>query len=125
MAVELEQAIIDREDRAIEVRDTYLIEFVGCQAWVVQHPIEPERCYLVDFIERTCTCPDYNCYCQAHGRGIDCKHLLALLPRWEETTGVRLPFRLNGRAVADPGFVAIRDADRDEFGNLVDPFAID
>lgn len=105
MATDLYEAIRERRDRACEVREDYETEYVGCQCWVVQHPDEPERCYLVDMIERRCTCPDWSC--TAHGLGIDCKHIVAIGPMWEEFTGqvfhaqAAPPFGMPGHRTVD------------------------
>lgn len=79
--IDIDIAIADRIDRAIVVRNEYSIEHAGGQSWVVQHPDEPERTYLVDMSERKCSCPDYKC--TASGLSIDCKHIIALIPVWE------------------------------------------
>jgi len=84
-AAEYHQMQSDREARAIEVARSYHIEYIGLQAWVVQHPDDSERCYLVDMIARRCTCPDW--CCTAQGVGIDCKHIIAVDPLWRELTG--------------------------------------
>jgi hypothetical protein len=75
----------DRQERSYDVQANYLIEYVGLQAWVVQHPDEPERCYLVDMIREHCTCPDF--CCTAQQVAIWCKHMLAVQPDWERLTG--------------------------------------
>jgi hypothetical protein len=75
----------DRLERSYDVQANYHVEFVGLQAWVVQHPDEPERCYLVDMSERKCSCPDWHCTVQ--GLGVDCKHILAIEPDWLKLTG--------------------------------------
>lgn len=111
----------DREERAIVVAATYNIQFAGLQSWVVEHPDEPERCYLVDMIERNCTCPDWHCTVQ--NIGIDCKHILAVVPLWEALTGLvdqiteqRLAcaFVKGGRGTNDAGFVACIEPDPDD-----------
>ena len=81
-----------RDDNAYCVRKDYHKEYVGAQCWVVMHPDEHERCYLVDMLNRTCTCEDYLCFCQA--AEIDCKHILALSGLWEEQTGLKFEPRL-------------------------------
>jgi len=118
MAKDLLDAIWERRQRAVEVREDYAIEYAGCQAYVVQYPDEPERVYFVDMIERRCICPDWWGYCSLDGRSIDCKHILAVQPLWEELTGTKLPFRCNGKPTADCGFVAVIDAGHDG----TDPF---
>lgn len=77
----------DREHRAGTVRETYSIEYAGNLAWVVMHPDEEKRCYLVDLIKRSCSCPDWWGFCQ--GKDIDCKHILAVYPLWERLTGLK------------------------------------
>jgi hypothetical protein len=72
------QALAERRARAVEVREDYEIVPLDLQAFVVQHPDEPERCYLVDLLKRRCTCPDWAC--TAQGMSIDCKHLIAVAP---------------------------------------------
>jgi hypothetical protein len=109
---DLLQAIRDRRERAGIVRAEYALDYIGLQAWVVRHPEDGDRCYLVDMINRSCSCPDSRCF-RIDGEQIDCKHILGLQPEWERLTGIRLPFIYRGRAVADPGFVAIKDADAD------------
>ncbi|MFA5154175.1 MAG: SWIM zinc finger family protein [Clostridia bacterium] len=104
----------ERRARAEEVKATYGFEYVGAQAWVVQHPDDEGRCYLVDMVERRCSCPDWWGF--ANGQGIDCKHILSVQPAWEELTGKRLPFVFRGKATADCGFVAVIESD--------DPFQI-
>lgn len=111
--MEASGALQDRQFRAVEVAQTYLIEYAGCQTWVVQHPIEPERCYLVDMIAEHCTCPDYNC--TANPMGIFCKHLLAIDPIWREMTGKeRACFVQNGRPTTDSGVIAVITPDPDD-----------
>ena len=85
--MDLFDAIRERRERAVEVRETYEIEHAGAQCWVVLHPDEPERCYLVDMLARHCSCPDWSC--TAAGLGIDCKHIIAVAPLWETLTGLR------------------------------------
>lgn len=113
MAADLFDAIRQRRERAVEVAETYDIEFVGAQAWVVQHDEEPERCYLVDMIARRCSCPDHECY-RIEDRQIDCKHIVAIIPLWEKQTGLRdKPFRYHGVPTDECGFTSVRDVDAD------------
>jgi len=83
--MDLFDAIRERRERAVQVRESYDIEHAGAQCWVVLHPDEPERCYLVDMLARHCSCPDWSC--TAAGLGIDCKHIIAVAPFWERLTG--------------------------------------
>jgi hypothetical protein len=91
MAKNLIDAIRERRERATEVSETYQIHYAGCQCWVVRYPGESEgdedRCYLVDMVRRSCTCPDFWGYCQE--REIDCKHIGALVSDWEQLTGLK------------------------------------
>jgi predicted nucleic acid-binding Zn finger protein len=83
----------DRAERAEEVKAEYKIVYVGSQCWVVVHPNDDERAYMVDMIRRHCTCPDY--VCMASGLEIDCKHILAVVPMWEALTGLKDSLRDN------------------------------
>jgi len=84
---DLIQAIEDRRQRAIGVKATYSHIGVGSNCFVVTHPDEPERSYLVDMTKRTCNCADFTCF--AAGHEIDCKHLVAVA----EGEGIALPPR--------------------------------
>lgn len=84
-------AIEDRRRRAIGVAATYIKTDAGSQCWVVTHPDEPDRSYVVDMANRTCNCPDF--VCRARGMEIDCKHILAVAPEWERETSSVLPAR--------------------------------
>jgi len=66
----------DRAGRAEEVRATYKIEELTPGLYMVQHPIEDERSYLVDSLQDTCECPDFGC--RANHEGFACKHLIAV-----------------------------------------------
>jgi hypothetical protein len=66
----------DRAGRAEEVRATYKIEELTPGLYMVQHPIEDERSYLVDLLQDTCECPDFGCR-QNHANAA-CKHLIAM-----------------------------------------------
>jgi hypothetical protein len=110
-------ALCDRQDRAVEVKETYNIVYAGLQGWVVQHPDELERTYFADMIHRKCTCPDW--HCTAQGLGIDCKHILAIIPLWEELTGLKderagMQFVVNGVPTNDAGFVPVYEPDSDD-----------
>lgn len=101
----LQQALEDRRRRAIGVREDYEIVPLDLQSYVVQHPDEPDRCYLVDMIERKCSCPDWGC--TASGMGIDCKHILGVSDPWANATGERFvrqergPYRYPGEVIID------------------------
>jgi hypothetical protein len=94
-----------RDDNAYTVRREYLKEYVGSQCWVVMHPDEYDRCYLVDMLNRTCTCEDYTCFC--HIAEIDCKHILALEKDWEELTGLKFEPRLKDWRLERPSLNVI------------------
>ncbi len=102
----------DRAERAEEVKADYFTEYVGSQAWVVVHPNEPERAYLVDMIERTCSCPDF--VCTANGLEIDCKHLLAVIPLWEKLTGLKDTRTEKPVPAYEKWFVPVMDPDPDD-----------
>jgi hypothetical protein len=75
------EELMARIERAVEVRDTYRVEQVGPLSWVVTHPVEPERCYVVDVGARSCTCPDYTARMNPGGLPV-CKHLVAMADKW-------------------------------------------
>ena len=112
-AIEITEYVQSRTFRAVEVTETYEAEYVGLQSWVIQHPTEPERCYLVDMLNRDCSCPDHSC--QDNEPKLDCKHIIALVPLWQELTG-RNWVRTDGR-IAKGIFLARLDA-LDKDGNI-------
>jgi predicted nucleic acid-binding Zn finger protein len=65
--------IDDRHERAIEVKETYLIEDCGSGTFIMQHPEEPDRCYVIQTGKNDCTCPDF----QRRTEVVLCKHLIA------------------------------------------------
>lgn len=66
----------DRADRAEEVKATYKIEMLTPGLYMVRHPTEDERSYLVDLARATCECPDFSCR-QNPDEGV-CKHIIAM-----------------------------------------------
>ncbi len=66
----------DRAARAEEVKATYKIEALTPGLYLVQHPTEDERAYLVDLAQDTCECPDHQCRKEETG-GV-CKHLICM-----------------------------------------------
>lgn len=73
---DLFDAIHERRARAIEVKATYTKTDVGSNCFVVTHPDDPERTYVVDLVKLDCTCPDMQC--TAKPAGFFCKHVLAV-----------------------------------------------
>ena len=102
----------ERCERAREVQEHYHIEDAGARAYVVMHPDEPERCYLVDMIFHSCTCPDWCCRNDQIGA---CKHLIAIE---RIQAGSKKPFLYRGRPTADCGFVAVPDLGPDPFQKI-------
>jgi hypothetical protein len=100
----------DRSERAIEVRQDYIIEQVSPAAWYVQHPTEDDRAYLVDMAQMTCECPDWGTRHKEVGM---CKHQIALLPEYEKLTGKRHSFLKNGKPDYSPRLPIVRDAGYD------------
>ena len=114
----------DRFARSKEVRDGYHIEFVGSQSWIVVHPDEPERAYLVDLINMECSCIDFHAYCRE--KGLQCKHLLAVVPSWEELTGLRLQDgRTETLAEYNARYEEAHRVENMQFKVYDDPFAAD
>lgn len=82
---ELDGAISDRMQRGEYVRDEYFGAIVGPQSYLISHPDDEGRTYCVDMLNATCNCPDYEMFCAP--RNIDCKHVHAVAPVWEQQTG--------------------------------------
>jgi len=82
-------AIEKRRRRAVEVKETYLKEQVGPLTWVVAHPDDEGRTYVVTLgPEPSCSCPDFAMRMRpAFGHGGWCKHIMAC----SELTGIALP----------------------------------
>lgn len=76
MANELYDAIRERRERAVGVRESYYIEQAGPAVWFVQHPTDDKRAYVVDMARETCDCPDYDMRMKELGG--ECKHLAAI-----------------------------------------------
>jgi hypothetical protein len=75
-AMDLIDAIRERRDRAIGVAREYRDEQVGPMSWIVSHPEDDERSYLVDLGLVTCTCPDFTARMNPAGLPL-CKHVLS------------------------------------------------
>ena len=101
-----------RVERAEEVKADYVIEAVGSLCWVVVHPDEPDRAYTVDMLKRVCNCPDYQC--TAAGLEILCKHIISVIPLWEQLTGVKYAPNETPKPDYASWFVAIQDPDPDD-----------
>lgn len=114
---DLMQAIRDRRERAIGVRAAYTFEQVTPTTWLVQHPAEDDRQYLVDTAKQACECPDFQC--RKDEMGGWCKHLWAVDALQREQRGEQpAPFTLNGRPTTDSGSYVVAQVDADG----ADPF---
>lgn len=99
--------------KVIEVEQTYITEYVGLQSWVVMHPVEFERCYLVDMINRRCTCMDWMCQPDKDAAR-DCKHIIAT----ERLHRAMFPEKYPARYIHKQPVVRDADADGDPFMRL-------
>lgn len=85
-----------RAERAQEVRATYRKEGAGPGAWVVSHPLDEGRTYVVSTAPSLrCTCPDF--MTREDRDSEPCKHILALVeqarvkPKFEPPIVYALP----------------------------------
>ena len=98
----LTDAIRERRLRAVEVRQRYIVEFAGMQAYVVTEPEDFDRSYLVSLLDKTCTCPDYGCQEDKESENHLCKHCYAVA----ELTGTKIGDAWEKRAEESLSYMA-------------------
>lgn len=98
----LMEAIRERRLRAVDVRHRYHIEFAGMKCYVVTEPEDFERSYLVNLLDKSCTCPDWQCQEDKDGENHGCKHLFAVA----ELTGAKTGDSFERRASENLAYAA-------------------